>query len=296
MIVDLQKSLNGLLLLLTVCLGLLSGLLVADWLGIYLAPTDLEPAAVKTEPTRAKTYRLEDFKVIAQRNLFDSNAPPAAQDEMAPAVQQEAPGTPPQAIQTNLKLLGTVAGGPDPLAIIQAGKDTDVYRIGDSLPGNLSLAKVERDRVIVQSGGGEETVLALVVETGPEKKAARTRPRTAPVSTSNIVEIGENRWEIPREEADRARSNLNALLKTARMVPKIENGETVGFTIVNIQSGTFLDLLGLKVGDVLVQINEVELNSPEKALQIFQQVREANNLTLGLLRNGSRQTFEYTID
>ncbi|MDT8420895.1 MAG: type II secretion system protein GspC [Desulfuromonadales bacterium] len=296
MIVDLQKSLNGLLLLLTVCLGLLSGLLVADWLGIYLAPTDLEPAAVKTEPTRAKTYRLEDFKVIAQRNLFDSNAPPAAQDEMAPAVQQEAPGTPPQAIQTNLKLLGTVAGGPDPLAIIQAGKDTDVYRIGDSLPGNLNLAKVERDRVIVQSGGGEETVLALVVETGPEKKAARTRPRTAPVSTSNIVEIGENRWEIPREEADRARSNLNALLKTARMVPKIENGETVGFTIVNIQSGTFLDLLGLKVGDVLVQINEVELNSPEKALQIFQQVREANNLTLGLLRNGSRQTFEYTID
>jgi len=296
MIVDLQKSLNGLLLLLTVCFGLLTGLLVADWIGIFLAPTDHQPAVVQSEPTRVKTYRVEDFKVITQRNLFDSNASPAALEDLAPKGQQEAKSAPPPAVQTNLKLLGTVAGGPDPLAIIQAGKDTDVYRLGDSLPGNLSLAKVERDRVVVTSTDGQETELGLVVETGPKKPTARSRPRVASVSTNKIVEIGDNRWEIPREEADKARSNLNALLKTARMVPKIENGETIGFTIVNIQSGTFLDLLGLKVGDVLVQINEVELNSPEKALQIFQQVREANNLTLGLLRNGSRQTFEYTID
>jgi len=52
----------------------------------------------------------------------------------------------------------------------------------------------------------------------------------------------------------------------------------------------------LRLGDVVVEINQVRLDSPEKALQIFQQVREANNISLGLIRNGQPQTFEYSLD
>ncbi len=54
--------------------------------------------------------------------------------------------------------------------------------------------------------------------------------------------------------------------------------------------------IGLQVGDLIVEINQVELNSPEKALQIFQQVREANNISLGLMRNGQPRTFEYRFE
>lgn len=297
MTVDLQKTLNGILLLLIVCFGLLSGRFAADWFGMVLAPEESGPQTIRTEPVRVTSYRLQDFGIVGQRNLFDSNAEPVVIEDRLPAespAEQPEPATEP----IRLKLLGTVAGGDSPLAVLQDEKTVAVYHLGDPLPGELTLTRIERDRVVVESRGGTETVLELVVEQGDAKRPTRSTraTRPSPASSSNIVAVGDNHWEIPREEADNARSNLNALLKTARMVPKIEQGETVGFTIVSIRRGTFLDLLGLKVGDILVQINDVELNSPEKALQIFQQVREANNITLGLLRDGSRQTFEYTIN
>ena len=295
---DLQKSLNGLLLLLTVSLGLLVGGFAADWLGILLAPQDATTAAVASESLPVTRPRLEDFTSVTQRNLFDSQAKPETLAEPSAAAAGAQPAQSAAAVRVDLALLGTVAGGEQPLAVIAADKEVEVYRLGARLPGNLILVRVERDRVVAESADGRQTVLELSLEGLPEGTAAgRPAPAVRNGTTGvQIIELGENSWQIPREEAEKARSNLNALLKTARMVPKIENGTTVGFTIVNIQPGTFLDLLGLKAGDVLVQINQVELNSPEKALQIFQQVREANNISLGLLRNGSRQTFEYTID
>jgi general secretion pathway protein C len=295
---DLQKSLNGLLLLLTVSLGLLVGGFAADWLGILLAPQDATTAVVASEPLPVTRPRLEDFTSVTQRNLFDSQAKPETLAEPSAAAAGAQPAQSAAAVRVDLALLGTVAGGEQPLAVIAADKEVEVYRLGARLPGNLILVRIERDRVVAESADGRQTVLELSLEGLPESTAAG-RPAAAVRNGTTgvqIIELGENSWQIPREEAEKARSNLNALLKTARMVPKIENGTTVGFTIVNIQPGTFLDLLGLKAGDVLVQINQVELNSPEKALQIFQQVREANNISLGLLRNGSRQTFEYTID
>lgn len=295
---DLQKLLNALLVLLTICLGLLLGRLAADWLGQSLAPEQSVAELDTAEPVKVKQHRLQDFNAITQRNLFDSAASPLSLNESAAAKKTESKRQVSSSGRSDLKLLGTVSGGDSPLAVISSGKETEVYQVGDSLPGNVTLSSVERDKAIVKSAAGKETVLELVVEKSSGGKATgrpKVKSRTSTTS-AKIIALGENSWQIPREEAEKARSNLNALLKTARMVPKIENGETVGFTIVNIQRGTFLDLLGLKVGDVLVQINQVELNSPEKALQIFQQVREANNLSLGLLRNGSRQTFEYTID
>ena len=80
------------------------------------------------------------------------------------------------------------------------------------------------------------------------------------------------------------------------MVPQVNNGQTVGFKLVEIKRGSLLEKVGLKVGDLVVEINQVKLNSPEKALQVFQQVREANNITLGLIRNGQLKTFEYSFE
>ena len=71
---------------------------------------------------------------------------------------------------------------------------------------------------------------------------------------------------------------------------------TVGFKLVELNKGSLLEKIGLRVGDLIVEINQVKLDSPEKALQIFQQVREANNITLGLVRNGKPETFEYSFE
>ncbi len=108
--------------------------------------------------------------------------------------------------------------------------------------------------------------------------------------------LGQNRWVIPRSEAERARSNLGELLKSAHLVPNVVNGSTEGFMVRMIRPDSLLAQLGLRVGDVVMQVNGVELSSPEKALQIFTQLRDARNISLGLVRGGEQLSFDYAVD
>ena len=188
---DLQKILNVLLVLLTICLGLLLGQLAADWIGQSLAPEQIVAEFDKAEPTRVKKHRLQDFNAITQRNLFDSAASPLTLNESA-AAKTESKGLVPPSERSDLMLLGTVSGGDSPLAVIKSGKETEVYKVGDSLPGNLTLSSVKRDKAIVTSAAGKETVLELTVE---KSNGGKTRGRTAAklrtsATSAKIIELG----------------------------------------------------------------------------------------------------------
>ena len=63
-----------------------------------------------------------------------------------------------------------------------------------------------------------------------------------------------------------------------------------------IRPRSLLANLGMKVGDVVSSVNGVELDSPEKALQIFQQLREAKRLTVDLTRGQEKMSFEYQVN
>jgi len=116
--------------------------------------------------------------------------------------------------------------------------------------------------------------------------AKLVRQKNPAASNRGIVAVDESSWKISKAVAKNARANLNSLLQTARMIPQMKNGKTVGFKLVELEKGSLLEQI----------INHVKLNSPEKALQIFQQLREANNISLGLMRNGKPETFEYSFE
>jgi general secretion pathway protein C len=120
--------------------------------------------------------------------------------------------------------------------------------------------------------------------------------RSEGAATAGIRSVGENRFQISRQEIDKARGNLNELLKQARMEPNIVDGRTEGFVVRMIQPRSLLANLGIQLGDVVNEVNGVTLDGPEKALQIFQQLREANNITIGLTRGGTRMNYEYEVN
>jgi general secretion pathway protein C len=100
---------------------------------------------------------------------------------------------------------------------------------------------------------------------------------------------------IPAAVAEDSRSNIGSLLKQAQAVPYLEGKTTTGFQLVMVQNGSFIAKIGLKKGDILREINGVELTSPEKALQIFGQLRQAKQISIGLERGGKAMTFAYEI-
>jgi len=290
--------------------GMLAGRMVSLSLGGGEVPLP-EPTV---QQDRVRQLQEGDFQVILDRNLFNSQAVGTATEQVDLSLAN-VPGKEQPASKSagELALIGTVVAGKNSLALIQVGRKVAVYRLDAELATGVVLIEVERNKVAI-SDHGVRRELILKLDNQESTNVARLPGRTDLINQRSqrnqagqegqndqnsggaddgIVALGNNRWQISRGAAENARSNFNSLLSTARMIPQVENGQTVGFRLLEIKKGTLLEKIGLQVGDVLVQINDVVLDSPEKALQVFQQVREASNISLGLIRNGDRQTFEY---
>ncbi len=274
-------------LLLVVLLGATLGQLAAVVAEIRLTPTRAAAPAVAGESGPRKTGpALSDHNIILERNIFDSRGPAAGYLAGNAATN----GTPAGPDRGDLTLLGTMSAGEKSLALLAIGGETALFHLDDVLPGDGRLKEISRRRILVTWPDGTEQ--ELLVEEGRRSE----RPAAEGTESGTIRSVGENRWLVARSEVDQARANFSQVLKSARLEPKVVNGRTEGFLVRMIRPRSLLEKLGLKRGDLVKEVNGVELNSPEKALQVFQQLREAKKLSVSLLRNGRPLTYEYEVE
>ena len=122
------------------------------------------------------------------------------------------------------------------------------------------------------------------------------RPGPQPLAAMDGVRaVGGNRYEIDRKVIDQTLGDLNQIATQARIVPSFKNGVANGFKLFSIQPGSLYSAIGIENGDVLQRVNGYEINSPEKALELYQKLRESSHVTIELERNGQPIRKEYNI-
>ncbi len=289
--IDLQKFLNYLLLSLAVTGGIIVGILAGRLIDLSLGGEAMSLVDPAPRGIAVQSLKEDDFQIILDRNLFNSEVTTGA------AEQVDLSATAAAAASTrtigNFILVGTIVAGKDSFALIKSGSKTSIFQLGEELAPGVVVSEISRQLVVLMDHGVRKE-LPLKQRKGASAKLVRQKNPAA--SKRGIVAVDESSWKISKAVAKNARANLNSLLQTARMIPQMKNGKTVGFKLVELEKGSLLEQIGLRVGDLVVEINHVKLNSPEKALQIFQQLREANNISLGLMRNGKPETFEYSFE
>jgi general secretion pathway protein C len=112
---------------------------------------------------------------------------------------------------------------------------------------------------------------------------------------SGIKKIDETTYEIEKGLIDKVLLNPMAIVKGARVVPAMKNGKPEGFKMYAIRPTSAFAKLGLTNGDTLTSINGFELNSADKALEVYTKLREATSLELEVTRRGKPVTLKYTI-
>lgn len=303
MLVILQRYYREFLLLLVALLGLSLGKLAADGIGIFVSPpVIMAQGAAPPAPARERQAALSDYEGILVRNIFDSSGSSPVvsfQNATRAAAPTSATASTAPATRGSLTLIGTVARGPESLALIRANNEIDIFRLDDSLPGNGRLEEITRDAVTVRYPDGSRETL-VIHEEGQKAQPQTTVPpaaaKRAGTDDYQVRAVGDNKWAIPRQQAERARQNIGELLQQARMEPRLIEGKTAGFAVKMIRPNSILAQMGLQLGDVVIEVNGVTLDSPEKALQIFQQLREAKNIVVGLERNGQPMNFAYEVN
>jgi general secretion pathway protein C len=112
---------------------------------------------------------------------------------------------------------------------------------------------------------------------------------------NGIKALSENEYTVPRGEIDKTLSNLNDVAMQARIVPAFKDGQSEGFKLFSIRPDSIYTKIGVQNGDVIKQINGYDLNSPEKALEIYSKLKEASRIDIVIDRNGSTLHKSYTI-
>ncbi len=253
------------------------------------------------------------YRLIGQR-------PPAAVEEQ----QQAGPISPqncddprasPSKSDLRMALVATViADRPrSSLATISdlSTRETHVLGVGDEV-GGMRLLGVERVRDDRDATGNGFRVVALIcnggtkeyldfepgageaVASGPNLGITQgiPPPRAAPPGKGmeGVRQLADNKYEIDRGTLDSTLSDLNKIATQARIVPSFKNGVANGFKLFSIQPGSLYASIGIENGDVIQRVNGYELNSPEKALELYQKLRESQRVVINGERGG--QTYE----
>lgn len=307
-------------LILLALLGLACGNLAATLLGMRLS-RETRPQAVAAAPVRpaAAADPAAALATILQHHPFDAAARGAAPGTF---VLQAGGGSGGTTVRSDLELLGTVVAGGRSLALLRSGQEVKNYRLGEEIPGG-KIEEIIRHQISIRNNNGSVTILRMFEDgstgvgtlqsngapspaaddsgaRGGSPQRARSLPpggdAAAGLPASMVRSVGVNRWVVARSAADAARENVGEQLRTALIQPNLVNGKTDGFMVKSIQPGTLLAQMGLRPGDVLKRVNQTPLDSPEKALQIMQQLREARQLSIDLERAGKPLSFVYEIE
>jgi len=255
---------------------------------------------------RKEVPSFDEYKIIIDRNIFDSTELPP---EEAPVIAKEEVQTG-KPVKTNLKLhifgVLVVGKGDDDRssATIKGSQGIDTYAVGDKdgFAPNTKLTRVQPDRILFIHNNRKEYALIEDDDTlsifGPPpsalKTAAVTPSKPSKPAGSSIKKQGEGKYVIDQREVENALANIERLYTEIRAVPNFSGGKVSGMKILSVKQGSLFDKLGLRRGDILEKINGLELDV-KKGFEIFGQLKDQNHLTVDLIRQGAKKSFEYEI-
>ena len=217
-----------------------------------------------------------------------------------PPIESSSGGNTPQApiraslnLAAKLRLLGVVMGEYGGIAAIieeLASKRQLFVRLHGNIPDAGEVSEIRRDGIIVRQGNQEELLELAVMQSD--------KPAFSPPAVAGAVKPASGlplRKVLDRREVEQTMNDLPKLLSQARAVPYFVNGSMNGFRLDFIAPSSFYEKIGLQFGDVLQQVNGVEIRDPATMLTLFQQLRNEQTVKLDLLRNNQRSTLTYEI-
>lgn len=262
---------------------------IAEALSVPVGLVLPSPASDREAEVRASVPAMVDH--IRTSGLFP--LPPDPLSITTAAGSGAPPSRAPLNLASKLKLLGVVIGDHEGVsAIVEelSSKRQLFFRLHDQIPDVGEISEIRRDGMVVRLGDQQELLeLAASQIEKPPSAPVTARSAIVPVPGSPV------RTVLDRRDVEQAMGDLPKLLSQARAVPYVVNGAMNGFRLDFIAPSSFYEKIGLKYGDVLQQVNGVDIRDPGTMLTLFQQLRNEKTVKLDVLRNNQRTAMTFDI-
>lgn len=202
------------------------------------------------------------------------------------AVEEQAQDT-----TLNLQLLGVISAS-EPTqarAFIMADGRQQQFAIGEQLPGpgKVVLSKVLVDRAIIDNNGRFET-LWLYDPNATAQLQAPQPPSAAPASSTVDMRDNANVTQLAQNYRKQLYQNPGSLAEVIQVTPASEGGKLIGYRINPGRDPAQFARFGLKPGDIVTMINDVKLDDPQRALELYNLLRTQSEAAF-TLRRGSEE-------
>jgi general secretion pathway protein C len=237
---------------------------------LWPQPTDkerIENVSNGQSVTPQNSNSILNLANIKRLNLFgDYNAAPVQEKEVT-----DAPVT-----RLNLTLTGVVASSvkDQGAAIIENSSKQQTYGIGEKIEGtNASLKVVYADRVIIKNGQASETLMLDGVDYNKPSNQLNN-PGTLRRTISNDA------MQASRELKNKPASFIDYIAVS----PHRPNGELSGYRVSPGKKPALFKAAGLKSGDVITDLNGLDLTDMQQALEAMNMLKELPSLQMTVQR------------
>lgn len=241
------------------------------------------PASSFAGPSVSAAKQDAGIDKIVAAHLFGQYQP---QKPAAPEDIEEAPDT-----RLNLTLFGILAATVErgSRALISAPNTVDKpYAVGDDVVKGVRLQAIFPDRVILARAGQLETLRMKknerVQASASSHRVASSKPRSGALelSADTAALLGQIRQKLLADPGQAA--------TYIRVQPASRGGQLRGYRLYPGRDRAAFTAVGLRPGDLVTQVNGIQLNNANTALQMLGQLSEAQNLSVVVERGGKEQT------
>ncbi|WP_158771900.1 type II secretion system protein GspC [Paraglaciecola sp. L1A13] len=247
----------------------------------------IETPTMRANPITGETNNALDLNALKRLNLFgDFQAGPAVEQTVT-----DAPET-----RLNLTLTGVVTSSvkEQGAAIIENKGSQETYGLGDKIIGtNATLREVFRDRVIIRNGVVNETLMldGIDYDEANNKRSTPASRRKTPVSAPapvqrDVVTLSDDVIDATRMLQQQP-ANFTEFISVA---PHNQNGELQGYRVSPGKKPELFQAAGLKNGDVITDINGLNLTDPQQAVEAMGELRQAQSLQITVSRDNELLT------
>lgn len=292
------KKLNVLNAFLFVMIFPVLAFLTRDYLTYAYANSDITAQSGAASHAPAAAPGIGAYAPVVEGALFPSLQrefkPIAVADDMLSDV--EASGA-----LNSMRLIGTFTGARSFAVIGKTGEEGEkTFRVGEAVYGAGVLREVRRDSAVISSGTSDFTLAMPKENAAPEQVAGRADPADYQAAKSivwrpaeSVRKTGDNAFAIDQKAVLYALDNLGEVLTDARLKPVA--GGADGFIIDEVVPGGIFDAIGLRNGDTLKRVNNFDVTSPEKAVQVLMGLRGESRIEVDIVRAGKKIKLQYDI-
>lgn len=268
--------------------------LVRNLAGIFLSnqkPQIVTGGEKAIKNTAPQLKDITSYSAILEKNPFGS---PKKLQPLTDAQNVESK----QSVPSSLLLIGTVVGPkkfsyaifedksrPAPLRQVVVAYGKDVLDYG-------KLIKIEKDSIELMQGSAVYKISLAPLKSDP--RSPRAEESGSP-RASFAEKIGDKEYLLNRRKVDQTLENPEQILTDARLLPNIQNGKQEGFKMLEVKPGGLYESLGLKNGDILLRVNDLEISNPEVAIQAMTALKGMNRVNLDIMRDGAKLSMSYDI-